>query len=226
MTEKILVVDDDQHICDLVKLYLQKEGYDIVTAGNGPAALALFGEEAPSLVILDLMLPGMDGLACCREIRKRSDIPVIMLTAKGESFDKVLGLEMGADDYIVKPFDPRELVARVRAVLRRYNPKGEGNQQLVFPDLVIDRERYLVIAGETEMILPQKEMELLYFLASQPEHVFTREQIIKQVWGYDYVGETRTVDVHVERIRKKLQTDVSQWQIKTVWGIGYKFTRR
>jgi len=226
MQVKILVVDDDYNICELLRMYLEKEGYRVLIAHDGRQGLKLVEEETPDLVILDLMLPELDGLACCREIRKQSEIPVIMLTAKGESFDKVLGLELGADDYIVKPFEPRELLARIRAVLRRYGTPGAAPQKIVHPGLVIDRDQYLVRCGETVIELPQKEMELLCLLASHPNQVFTRAQILVQVWGFDYAGETRTVDVHIERLRKKLQTPESKWQIKTVWGIGYKFERR
>lgn len=220
---KILIVDDDINICELIKLYLRKENYDVVTVHDGLKAIEVFQQAAPNLVVLDIMLPGIDGWEVCKEIRKISNIPIIMLTAKGESFDKVLGLELGADDYVVKPFDAKELVARVKAVLRRYEPKGLDNQQVVYPNLAININQYNVkLNGETVELAP-KEIELLYFLASHPNRVFNREQLLEQVWGYEFLGDSRTVDVHIKRLRQKLNVDSANWEIKTVWGVGYKF---
>lgn len=220
---KILIVDDEFNICELIKLYLLKENFNVVTVNDGLKALETFQKEAPSLVILDIMLPGMDGWEICREIRKISNIPIIMLTAKGENFDKVLGLELGADDYVVKPFDPKELVARVKAVLRRYEPKSTASQQVVYPNLTVNLNQYTVnLNGEIVELAP-KEIELLYFLASHPNQVFNREQLLEQVWGYEFLGDSRTVDVHIKRLRQKLESDNPSWEIKTVWGVGYKF---
>lgn len=221
---KVLVVDDDAHIGELISLYLNKEGYDTREVYNGKMAIEEFMVYSPNLVLLDLMLPIMDGYDVCREIRKVSSVPIIMLTAKGETFDKVLGLELGADDYIVKPFEPKELVARVKAVLRRYDKKdGEDMQkQIVFPNLTINQTNHTVIYHEKEIDLPPKEFELLYFLAIHPNQVFTREQLLGKIWDYEYMGDTRTVDVHVKRLREKMVHEDS-WSIKTVWGVGYKF---
>ena len=220
---KILLVDDDANIRQLVNLYLEKEGYEVVMAADGNEAVKLFKSEAPNLVLLDLMLPGMDGMQVCREVRKVSNIPVIMLTAKDETFDKVLGLELGADDYVVKPFDPKELLARIKAVLRRYQTAETPEKELVFPGLTINISQYTVTYQGRELEMPPKELELLYFLASHPGMVFTREQLLEQVWGYDFFGDSRTVDVHVKRLREKLNGDEQGWSIKTVWGVGYKF---
>lgn len=220
---KILVVDDDLNICELVRLYLEKEGYEVITVYNGIKAIEVFKDFTPNIVILDIMLPGADGWQVCREIRKVSNIPIIMLTAKGETFDKVLGLELGADDYIVKPFEPKELVARVKAVLRRYEHKESDMQEVVYPNLVINKSNYTVKIGGKEMELPPKELELLFFLASNPNKVFTREQLLEHVWGFDFYGDSRTVDVHVKRLREKIELDNQVWQLKTVWGVGYKF---
>ena len=192
-------------------------------AHNGKSGLEVFVDSAPSIVILDIMLPVMDGWQVCREIRKISNIPIIMLTAKGETFDKVLGLELGADDYIVKPFEPKELVARVKAVLRRYERNGFDVMEVVFPNLVINKSTYVVKLNGKEIDLPPKELELLYFLASNPNKVFTREQLLENVWGYDFYGDSRTVDVHIKRLREKLDQPGQVWQFKTVWGVGYKF---
>lgn len=219
----ILAVDDDEHIAELIKLYLLKENYEVTMAYDGKEALKKFREGNFQLIILDIMLPYLDGWDVVKEIRKTSDVPVIMLTAKGESFDKVLGLELGADDYMVKPFDPKELLARIRAVLRRYEPKEAQQEKLVFKNLEIDMERYVVTVSGEEMELPPKELELLHFLASRPNKVFTREQLIEQVWGYDYLGDSRTIDVHVKRVRQKIERPGQVWEIKTVWGVGYKF---
>jgi len=219
----VLVVDDDVNICELIRLYLEKEGFEVLAVHNGKSALDVFADSAPNIVILDIMLPGMDGWQVCREIRKISNIPIIMLTAKGETFDKVLGLELGADDYIVKPFDPKELVARVKAVLRRYERSDFDVKEVVFPNLVINKSTYVVKLNGKEIDLPPKELELLYFLASNPNKVFTREQLLENVWGYDFYGDSRTVDVHIKRLREKIDQPGQVWQLKTVWGVGYKF---
>lgn len=220
---KILVIDDDVNICELIRLYLEKEGYEILTAYNGKKAIEVFSDFTPSIVILDIMLPGIDGWQVCREIRKISNIPIIMLTAKGETFDKVLGLELGADDYMVKPFDPKELVARVKAVLRRYEHKEIDVQEVVYPNLVVNRSNYIVKVHGKELELPPKELELLFFLATNPNKVFTREQLLEHIWGFDFYGDSRTVDVHVKRLREKIDIPNQVWQLKTVWGVGYKF---
>ena len=219
---KILVVDDDTHITELISMYLNKEGYETKEVYNGREAVGMFGSYSPHLVILDIMLPGLGGYQVCGEIRKISSAPIIMLTAKGETFDKVLGLEMGADDYMVKPFDPKELVARVKAVLRRYEKNDSSvDRMIVLPNLTINQTRYTAVYHGKELDLPPKEFELLFFLASHPNHVFTREQLLDQIWGYEFMGETRTVDVHVKRLREKMPYE-DVWQIKTVWGVGYK----
>lgn len=218
---KVLVVDDDVNICNLIEIYLQKEGYKVFKAHSGNDAIKTFNEKQIDLMLLDIMMPVLDGYDVLREIRKTSQMPVIMLTAKGETFDRVLGLELGADDYIVKPFEPKELIARIRAVLRRYKP--QTNKKVVeFTDLVIDADSYLVNFKGTDIEMPPKEFELLFYLASNPNRVFTRDQLLYEVWGYDYPGDSRTVDVHVKRIREKI-TEHDEWQIKTVWGVGYKF---
>jgi len=226
MKTKILLVDDDPNIRQLVNLYLEKEGFEVSMADRGDAALKAFRQSPPDLMLLDLMLPGMDGWEVCREVRKTSNLPIIMLTAKDETFDKVLGLELGADDYIVKPFDMKELVARIKAVLRRYQqpePSAE-NKALTFQGLTVNIAQYTVSFMGREIEMPPKELELLHFLASHPNQVFTREQLLEQVWGYDYFGDSRTVDVHVKRLREKLEGgEALGWQIKTVWGVGYKF---
>ncbi|MDO4478078.1 MAG: response regulator transcription factor [Lachnospiraceae bacterium] len=226
--QKILIVDDDSNIAELVSLYLTKELYDTQIAEDGEEALQLYDSYAPNLVLLDLMLPGIDGYQVCRKIREKANTPIIMLSAKGETFDKVLGLEMGADDYIMKPFDPKELVARVKAVLRRYTPapavevKPDGAMIAEYPSLVVNQTNYSVLYAGMPVEMPPKELELLYFLASHPNQVFTREQLLDNIWGYDYVGDTRTVDVHIKRIREKIK-DTADWAVGTVWGIGYKF---
>ena len=225
MKTKILLVDDDPNIRQLVNLYLEKEGFEVEMADRGDTAVEKFKTFAPNLILLDLMLPGMDGWQVCREVRKTSNVPIIMLTAKDETFDKVLGLELGADDSMVKPFDTKELVARIKAVLRRFqNADAPASKELSFPGLTINIGQYTVTYMGKELEMPPKELELLYFLASHPGMVFTREQLLEQVWGYDYFGDSRTVDVHVKRLREKL-TDGEKmgWQIKTVWGVGYKF---
>jgi DNA-binding response OmpR family regulator len=225
MNRKILVIEDAENLCDLIKLYLKKEGFEVIVTHDGLAGLKLFQREAPDLVLLDIMLPNLDGWQVCREIRKISNIPIIMITAKDEEFDKVLGLELGADDYIVKPLNFKELIARIRAVLRRFHPTGLQLNKLIFPGLTINADTYTVTINKEEITLSPKELELLYFLASHPNKVFTRQQLLDQVWGYDFVGTTRTVDVHIERLRKKLKDNHSN-SLKTVWGVGYKFEVR
>lgn len=226
--QKILIVDDDVNIAELISLYLTKECYDTRMVHDGEEALAIYEQYQPNLILLDLMLPGIDGYQVCREIRAKSNLPIIMLSAKGEIFDKVLGLELGADDYIMKPFDSKELVARVKAVLRRYQPFAKpetpvSNIKCVeYPDLVINQTNYSVLYYGQPVDMPPKELELLYFLASSPNQVFTREQLLDHIWGYEYIGDTRTVDVHVKRLREKIK-DHSTWRLSTVWGIGYKF---
>ena len=224
MKTKIMVVDDDPNIRELVRLYLEKEGFEVTCAERGDEAVKLFRASPPNLMLLDVMLPGMDGWQVCREVRKISNIPIIMLTAKDETFDKVLGLELGADDYIVKPFDMKELVARIKAVIRRFQVAEAPEKELVFPGLTINISQYTVTYMGKPLEMPPREIELLYFLASHPGMVFTREQLLEQVWGYDYFGDSRTVDVHVKRLREKLSGgEELGWQIKTVWGVGYKF---
>ncbi len=222
---RILVVDDDKNICEIIRLYLDKEGFEVVIANDGQTAIDLFKQKTPSVVVLDVMLPKMDGFQVCREIRRVSNIPIIMLTAKGETFDKVLGLELGADDYMVKPFENKELVARIKAILRRYDPKESIDKEVIYPNIVINLTNYeLKINGEL-IDIPPKELELLYYLATNPNKVFTREQLLETVWGFDYFGDSRTVDVHVKRLREKLEKagENVSWQLKTVWGVGYKF---
>lgn len=225
---KILIVDDDNNIAELISLYLTKECYDTYIVNDGEEALAAFESYAPNMILLDLMLPGIDGYQVCREIRTKSNVPIIMLSAKGEIFDKVLGLELGADDYIMKPFDSKELVARVKAVLRRFQPVKTASSPTVaskcveYPDLTVNLSNYSVIYNGAQVDMPPKELELLYFLAASPNQVFTREQLLDHIWGYEYIGDTRTVDVHVKRLREKIN-DHEKWQISTVWGIGYKF---
>lgn len=221
---KILLVDDDPNIRQLVRLYLEKEGFEVAEADRGDEALKAFKASPPNLLLLDLMLPGMDGFHVCREVRKISNIPIIMLTAKDETFDKVLGLELGADDYVVKPFDTKELVARIKAVIRRYQAGDVPEKELVFPGLTVNISQYAVSYLGKRVDMPPKEIELLYHLASHPGMVFTREQLLESVWGYDFFGDSRTVDVHVKRLREKLTDGESLgWSIKTVWGVGYKF---
>ena len=226
--QKILIVDDDQNIAELISLYLTKECFETMIVGDGESALETIKTFEPNLILLDLMLPGIDGYEVCRNVRATSGTPIIMLSAKGEIFDKVLGLELGADDYMEKPFDSKELVARVKAVLRRYKavptaPAPKDNTKKVsYTDLTINLTNYSVMYKGNNIEMPPKELELLYFLASSPNQVFTREQLLDQIWGYEYIGDTRTVDVHVKRIREKI-SDHSQWRLSTVWGIGYKF---
>lgn len=227
--QKILVVDDDNNIAELIALYLTKECFEAKIVNDGEEALREFHRFRPDLIILDLMLPGIDGYQVCREIRHSSDVPIIMLSAKGETFDKVLGLELGADDYIIKPFDSKELVARVRAVLRRFQtkqPAAASNEKSVsYPDLTVNLTNYAVTYMGKQVDMPPKELELLYFLASSPNQVFTREQLLDHIWGYEYIGDTRTVDVHIKRLREKIK-DHPRWSLATVWGIGYKFEVR
>ena len=227
MKQKILIVDDDENIAELISLYLSKECYDTKMVYDGESALKAFDEYKPNLILLDIMLPGIDGYQVCREIRSQSSTPIIMLSAKGEVFDKVLGLELGADDYIIKPFDSKEMVARVKAVLRRFQPVTnsaplDNSECVEIDNLIINLTNYSVTCNGIQIDMPPKELELLYFLASSPNRVFTREQLLDQIWGYEYMGDTRTVDVHIKRLREKLQ-DNSVWKISTVWGIGYKF---
>lgn len=224
---KILVVDDDINICEILRLYLVKEGFSVVLALDGKTAVSLFESEAPDLVLLDIMLPEMDGWQVCREIRKKSECPIIMLTAKGEVFDKVLGLELGADDYVVKPFDTKEVVARVKAVLRRTgNTPSVVKREVKYDKLTINMENYDLIVDGKKIEAPPKEMELLYHLASNPNRVYTRDQLLDEVWGFEYYGDSRTVDVHIKRLREKLEGVSANWELKTVWGVGYKFEVR
>lgn len=232
--QKILIVDDDVNIAELISLYLTKECFDTLMVHDGEEAIAKFQEYQPNLMLLDLMLPGIDGYEVCREIRKSSSVPIIMLSAKGEIFDKVLGLELGADDYIIKPFDSKELVARVKAVLRRFHPapqqtpvsqaavSEQTGDYVSYPDLIINQSNYSVLYYGSTIEMPPKELELFYFLASHPNQVFTREQLLDHIWGYEYIGDTRTVDVHIKRLREKIK-DHTSWSLSTVWGIGYKF---
>jgi len=224
--KEILIVDDDKNICEVIKLYLQKEGYKVTLAYDGQAGIEAFERSTPSLVVLDIMMPRKDGWEVLKEIRKSSAVPVIMLTAKGETIDKVLGLELGADDYIVKPFDPKEFIARVKAVMRRANMQEEENRQIKYDDLMIDISNYTVTYKGEIVEMPPKEIELLFFLASHPNKVFTREQLLQHVWDFEFFGDSRTVDVHIKRLRKKLYDQGPNWEIKTVWGVGYKFEVR
>lgn len=228
--QKILIVDDDNNIAELISLYLTKECFDTKIVNDGEEALQAFETYSPNLILLDLMLPGIDGYQVCREVRTKSNVPIIMLSAKGEIFDKVLGLELGADDYMMKPFDSKELVARVKAVLRRYQPvkteePASDIKCVKYTDLVINLSNYSVLYRGEQVDMPPKELELLYFLASSPNQVFTREQLLDHIWGYEYIGDTRTVDVHVKRLREKIK-DHANWSLATVWGIGYKFEVR
>lgn len=223
-SEKILVVDDDTNICELLRLYLEKEQYRVFLAHDGVTALKVFKEHQPDLVLLDIMLPQLDGWQVCREIRKTSNTPIIMLTAKGETFDKVLGLELGADDYVVKPFDTKEVVARVKAVLRRTSGSPEDAiKEVVFDKLSVNLTNYELKVDGKKVDTPPKEMELLYHLANNPNRVYTRDQLLDEVWGFDYYGDSRTIDVHVKRLREKLEGVSDKWELKTVWSVGYKF---
>ena len=234
--QKIMIVDDDNNIAELITLYLNKECYDTLIVNDGEEALKNFPSYLPNLILLDLMLPGIDGYEVCRQIRKISSVPIIMLSAKGEIFDKVLGLELGADDYIIKPFDSKELVARVKAVLRRFHPVeiltnaaatteatvAQTGEYVAYDNLIINQSNYTVINYNKRVDMPPKELELFYFLAAHPNQVFTREQLLDHIWGYEYIGDTRTVDVHIKRLREKIK-DTPEWCLATVWGIGYKF---
>ncbi len=221
---KVLIVDDDKNIVELIKLNIEKEGFSTVCAYNGVEALKAFGEEEISIILLDVMMPEMDGLQTCREIRKTSNVPIIMLTAKGETFDKVLGLEMGADDYMVKPFESKELIARVKAVLRRSDSKEETkDEEIHYQNLSINMSNYELKLNGKPVEIPARELELLYFFASNPDRVFTREQILEKVWGFDYYGDTRTIDVHIKRLRDKLDGVEGDWELVTIWRVGYKF---
>lgn len=222
--KKILIVDDDTNICELLRLYIEKEGFSTVIANDGEQAISVFSKEQPNLVLLDIMLPKLDGWQVCREIRKTSDCPIIMLTAKGEVFDKILGLELGADDYVVKPFEAKEVVARIRAVLRRTGTNDDDSTKVVNWDkLSINLTNYELRVNGVLIDTPPKEMELLYHLASNPNKVFTRDQLLDQVWGFEYYGDSRTVDVHIKRIREKIDGISDKWELRTVWGVGYKF---
>lgn len=228
--QKILIVDDDNNIAELISLYLTKECFETFIVNDGESVMSAMDSFAPNLILLDLMLPGMDGYQVCREVRAKYSVPIIMLSAKGEVFDKVLGLELGADDYIEKPFDSKELVARAKAVLRRYKPAAPvpeptNEKRVEYQDLTINLTNYSVTYMGNTVDMPPKELELLYFLASSPNHVFTREQLLDQIWGYEYAGDTRTVDVHIKRLREKIK-DHANWKITTIWGIGYKFEVR
>ena len=230
--QKILIVDDDNNIAELISLYMTKECFETKIVNDGEAALEAVEEFAPNLILLDLMLPGIDGYQVCREVRAKNSVPIIMLSAKGEVFDKVLGLELGADDYMEKPFDTKELVARVKAVLRRYKTvaapvekevePAKKDKKVEYPDLTVNLTTYSVVYMGNKVEMPPKELELLYFLAATPNHVFTREQLLDQIWGYEYVGDTRTVDVHIKRLREKIR-DHEKWALSTIWGVGYKF---
>lgn len=224
MASKILIVDDDSNICELLRLYLEKDGFDTIIAVDGESAVKLANTEKPDLMLLDIMLPKMDGWQVCREIRKTSQLPIIMLTAKGETFDKVLGLELGADDYVSKPFDTKEVVARVKAVLRRTSSNNLSDvKEVKFDNLVINLTNYELVVNGVSIDTPPKELELIYHLASNPNRVYTRDQLLDEVWGFDYYGDSRTVDVHVKRLREKLEGVSTNWSLKTVWGVGYKF---
>ncbi|MDO4269600.1 MAG: response regulator transcription factor [Eubacteriales bacterium] len=222
MAKKILIVEDEANIRELLRLYLEREGYTVVEAENGVEGVKLWKTEKPDMLLLDVMMPVMDGWAVCREIRESSDVPIIMLTAKGETADRVSGLEMGADDYIVKPLEMPEVIARVRAVFRRMTP-DDAPEKIAFDNLVIDKQAYDLVINGKRVDAPPKEIELLYYLASSPNRVFTRAQLLDDVWGFDYFGDTRTVDVHVKRLREKLEGVSDKWEVKTVWGVGYKF---
>ena len=222
---KVLVADDDKNICELLRLYLVKEGFQVVLAGDGEEALARFTAENPDIILLDVMMPRLDGWQVCREIRKKSECPIIMITAKGETFDKVLGLELGADDYVVKPFETKEIVARIKAVLRRTGKSAAENdiKEVSYDKLVVNMTKYELKVDGKVVDTPPKELELLYHLASNPNRVYTRDQLLDEVWGFEYYGDSRTVDVHVKRLREKLEGVSEKWNLKTVWGVGYKF---
>lgn len=221
--EKILIVDDDKNISELLRIVLDKEGYETVAAFDGEEALSVYSVERPNLVLLDIMLPKIDGRQVCREIRKLSETPIIMITAKSETFDKVLSLGLGADDYIVKPFDAKEVVARVKAVLRRFHPSVNDIREIKYDKLFVSLSNYVMIVNDVQVDTPPKELELIFHLASNPNRVFTRNQLLDEVWGFDYYGDSRTVDVHIKRLREKLEGVSDKWTLKTVWGVGYKF---
>lgn len=223
--EKIMVVDDDQNICELLRLYLEKDGYNVTIFNDGEEALKNFDNTSPDLILLDIMLPGQDGWQVCRKVRKKSNVPIIMLTAKGETFDKVLGLELGADDYVTKPFDTKEVMARIKAVLRRmdHSSKADEVKEVRYDKLVVNMTRYELKVDGKVVDTPPKELELLFHLASHPNRVYTRDQLLDEVWGFEYYGDSRTIDVHVKRLREKLEGVSDQWSLKTVWGVGYKF---
>ena len=223
-SERVLIVDDDTNICELLRLYLEKEGFVTSIANDGESAITIFKQEQPDIMLLDIMLPSLDGWQVCREIRKFSDTPIIMITAKGETFDKVLGLELGADDYISKPFETKEVIARIKAVLRRSSAtQSQSIKEVQYDKLLINLTNYELKVGGKHIDTPPKEMELIYHLASNPNRVFTRDQLLDEVWGFDYYGDSRTVDVHVKRLREKLEGVSEEWELKTVWGVGYKF---
>lgn len=225
MQYKILIVDDDENICELLRLYLEKDGFDTIVANDGEQAVDFAAKYSPDLILLDIMLPKLDGWQVCREIRKTSDTPIIMLTAKGETFDKILGLELGADDYVSKPFDTKEVIARIKAVLRRSHEKDKASQinEVRYDKLRINLTNYELEVNGVKIDTPPKELELIYHLASNPNRVYTRDQLLDEVWGFDYYGDSRTVDVHVKRLREKLENVSDEWSLKTVWGVGYKF---
>ena len=223
MARNILVVEDDRNISDLIRMYMEKEGFEVRSVYDGGKAVEEFEKQAPDLVLLDIMLPVMDGWAVCRNIRETSKVPIIMLTAKGEVNDRITGLEMGADDYIVKPFEMKELMARINAVLRRSEIPDDTKKKLVFDKLIINLDSYELIVDGKKVDTPPKELELLYHLASTPNRVYTRNQLLDEVWGFDYFGDSRTVDVHIKRLREKVENVSDQWALKTVWGVGYKF---
>ena len=224
MNKKALVVEDDKNIAELLRLYLEKDGFEVSIASDGGQGLRLAGEVEPDVILLDIMLPVMDGWQVCKEIRRTSQVPIIMLTAKGETYDKVSGLEMGADDYVTKPFEVKELIARIHAVMRRADGvAAPAEKKLVYDKLVVNLDSYELIVDGKKIDTPPKEMELLYHLAASPNRVFTRNQLLDEVWGFDYFGDSRTVDVHIKRLREKLEGVSDQWSLKTVWGVGYKF---
>lgn len=225
MQYKILIVDDDENICELLRLYLEKDGFDTVVAGDGEQAVEYAAKYSPDLILLDIMLPKLDGWQVCREIRKTSETPIIMLTAKGETFDKILGLELGADDYVSKPFDTKEVIARIKTVLRRTHDSDKSSQinEVRYDKLRINLTNYELEVNGVKIDTPPKELELIYHLASNPNRVYTRDQLLDEVWGFDYYGDSRTVDVHVKRLREKLENVSDEWSLKTVWGVGYKF---
>ena len=224
-TGKIMIADDDKNICELLRLYLEKEGYTVVIANDGEEAVAKFNAENPDMILLDIMMPKLDGWQVCRDIRRKSDCPIIMITAKGETFDKVLGLELGADDYVVKPFDAKEILARIKAVLRRTGKSSVDNdiKEVSYDKLVVNMTKYELKVNGVVVDTPPKELELLYHLASNPNRVYTRDQLLDEVWGFEYYGDSRTVDVHIKRLREKLEGVSDKWTLKTVWGVGYKF---